>query len=229
MSKKGYTTRLITDKTGADIFKGKDIFDEILTINFEKYVNADPNLFWSAGKIVAIHLTKEPFIHIDFDVFISKPLKSFKCFLTQSIEIISDRFGFYREPAIELEKKTKPQFYPPFMKAHYPFGYNCGVLGCIDIIASQAWSKSILSWINHGFNHSIKQGLFYAIVIEQLSLTCFANHYGYPIQTVFTEQDRNLPEITAAGYTHLLAGTKREIVNVEKVRNRLNKELNDDR
>jgi hypothetical protein len=82
---------------------------------------------WSLSKIYVYSLQKEPFIHIDNDVFIwekfSEELVK-KDFLFQEIEYINDGYFFYLE-AIEFFKNILPKEI-----TIYDGAFNCGVFGC---------------------------------------------------------------------------------------------------
>jgi hypothetical protein len=72
VKKLGYNTCLYTDQIGYDLLSDVNydeiiIFDKLLLSKFNKKI-------WSLGKMLAMSLTQEPSIHLDFDVFLFQKL-----------------------------------------------------------------------------------------------------------------------------------------------------------
>jgi hypothetical protein len=90
VKKLGYKTCLYTDQIGYDLLSDVDydeiiIFDKLLLSKFNKKI-------WSLGKMLTMSLTQEPFIHLDFDLFLFQKLDN---------DIITkDSFCLYSEPWI---------------------------------------------------------------------------------------------------------------------------------
>lgn len=95
--KNGYKTCLYTDSYGLENLKEVKydeiiLFDEAITSKFFPSI-------WSLGKILAMSLTKEPFIHLDFDLFLFKRLEN-------EIEK-KDFFSLYTEPWVSLHTSVR--------------------------------------------------------------------------------------------------------------------------
>lgn len=119
---------LITDYNGARIFKniGFTSIDKSLENVPKRYSET-----WSLGKLYAFKTISEkgdPFLHIDYDVFLSKPINpeflKIKEIIVQSIELNLNVFGYN----VDYFYKNCPiRNYAQDIKVDY--AYNCGVFG----------------------------------------------------------------------------------------------------
>jgi hypothetical protein len=89
--KSGYKTCLYTDIHGLENLASNISYDEVILFNEDVLSQFYPKI-WSLGKILAMSLVKEPFIHLDFDFFLFEKL-------TSEIET-QDFFCLYEEPWI---------------------------------------------------------------------------------------------------------------------------------
>ena len=97
VKKLGYKTCLYTDNIGYDLLS--DIgYDEIIMFDTELLKSFNPKI-WSLGKILAMSLVREPFIHLDFDFFLFKKLG-------EKIEE-KDFFSLYFETWINITNCSK--------------------------------------------------------------------------------------------------------------------------
>jgi hypothetical protein len=87
--KQGYKTCLYTDENGYKKLTPYINYDEVILFDKEVVAQLNPNI-WSMGKILAMSMVKEPFVHIDFDLFLLKPLPN--------DFIDKDFFSLYPEP-----------------------------------------------------------------------------------------------------------------------------------
>lgn len=85
----GYKTCLYTDENGYRKLTPYINYDEVILFDKEVTSQLNPNI-WSIGKILAMSMVKEPFMHIDFDLFLMKPLPN--------DFINKDFFSLYPEP-----------------------------------------------------------------------------------------------------------------------------------
>jgi hypothetical protein len=89
--KSGYKTCLYTDIQGYENLGLKIPYDEVILFDENILEQFYPKI-WSLGKILAMSLVREPFIHLDFDFFLFKKLD-------EDIEQ-KDFFSLYHEPWI---------------------------------------------------------------------------------------------------------------------------------
>ena len=89
--KSGYKTCLYTDRIGLENLSPNISFDEVFLFDEDILSQFYPKI-WSLGKILAMSLVNEPFIHLDFDFFLFEKLP---------LEIENkDFFCLYEEPWI---------------------------------------------------------------------------------------------------------------------------------
>lgn len=119
----GYKTCLYTDKIGYDLLSDINydeiiFFDDLLLSQFSKQI-------WSLGKILAMSLVKEPFVHIDFDVFLFKKIN--ENFYEK------DFFALHREPWIDCHEHVLKiyELYPDKNNINFNFyqSFNFAIAG----------------------------------------------------------------------------------------------------
>ena len=69
----GYETVLYTDIAG-NLLLNKIEYDKIILMP-EHILNKFPKTGWSLGKLLATSMINEPFLHLDFDLFLFKPIE----------------------------------------------------------------------------------------------------------------------------------------------------------
>jgi len=113
-----------TDKIGYDIFKDLPINISILKKNPHKDM-------WASCKFEAISYQNKPFIHIDTDVFLQKPLV-----FDKNTKVIVERkelgvFEKHYKPQVDwfsnLLKKNR------YWRTNIDFSLNCGTIGFFDM------------------------------------------------------------------------------------------------
>jgi hypothetical protein len=224
---------LVTDLKGKELVEKYGLkFDNINT-DLETVMKNVYKNHWSLGKIYACKIQDKPFIHLDNDAILFKPLP--ESFLTSEI-------GFQNIETEEQEKwymlllnhaeknyNNKPRWFD----AKYFKAYNCGIIvfNKLDII--QEWWSEALKYIdyldNSGFdyNHHLS-----CLIYEQFSIYHMCQYYSYDVNLLSfygTPEQRNLgflPDDLSEklGYTHLIASCKRRPEVELKIRNRLRKE-----
>lgn len=139
-----YQTVLFVDEKSLKLFEGLS-YDEIRIIDSLLVADVSQH-FWSLGKIYAYSEMKEPFVHIDFDVFM------FEDFLKPYISW--PYFAFVKEkwtktltyPSTEIYKKHLPKQ----EKYEIKYSYNCGVIGGTNYKAfNAAAQETIVLLKNH--------------------------------------------------------------------------------
>lgn len=153
-AKKHYKeVHLITDSLGAKIFKdiGFTSIDTSLEEIPKKYKET-----WSLGKIYAyrnISKKGDPFLHIDYDVFLQKPINpdflKTKAVIFQSIELNLDTFGYNVD---YFYKKCPVRNYAQDLKINY--AYNFGVFGGNDLEFINNYASSSIDMVTNKDNAS---------------------------------------------------------------------------
>jgi hypothetical protein len=217
---------LITTPRGKDFlgnipYTSIEFFDEIPDIKYSK--------IWALGKIHAykqICEKNEPFLHIDYDVFLFKKFSNKILKSRVLFQHVEDDGAITEHYDVESFKTNCP--YKPYFNYDVRYAHNVGIFGGNDINVLKFCVDAMLDVIYNPLNdkffthfNQIKYGWGYSVLIEQLYLSmCLeylkvkANHLfnGWPIEE----------EAKKVGYTHLM-GKKNDIKVIEKVIQKINK------
>ena len=220
----GFRVEIVTDNKGEELLRGVPC--DKITTELE-FVDSNSES-WVQGKLMAIALQKEPFIHIDWDVFLLKPeivkiLKNFKTdLLVQSIDG-KEAFDFnYMAGVKELSRQMDfTNHYIPGLHALHEYNYNCGVMGFNNMKLKDEFVSNFLKcWrvsdATMPYDNSliIEQGLLYAMV----------NDHGYTCETILPKSNQN-QVAKKIGYTHLLYISKYTKKNQIKIKAKIKKEF----
>jgi hypothetical protein len=204
---------LITDSESKEYFKNVG-FSTIST----ELDNLDLNYgqVWCLGKLLAYRIIAQkgdPFIHIDYDVFLFKPPTAI---------INADVFGQSPENVIyffyEVDKFVKncPLLYKAKQKNPIN-GVNMGIFGGRDLEFIETYATDSIAmvmdplnknfWLEYnGFsNHWVK-----AVLAEQYYLSVMADTFNKKITCLFPGGYPTEEQTKQAGYTHLMAAKNRE-------------------
>ena len=170
-----------------------------------KILNKKPdNLFWTTSKIEAIDRTSGKFIHIDGDVFLSKPLPDFDDIMIERIEMQQ----FNKHYKTQLDKIERYQRQLPFyMSLNYSF--NHGVVGFADSSKKNVYIESFDVW-KRELRSVAKSMCEPNIIVEQYLLACIADREKWNVTKLLQgntlkEQHQNAIE---KGYVHLYGTSK---------------------
>jgi len=209
--------QMITTRWGEELFKAlefpvseySNVLDEIKDI---------PRHFWAYGKIVAYAIQDKPFLHIDNDVFIWKPLpKRFLegelCFQSRE-PFNSEWYSYYnllRQPWEIAPVKPKKIADNPV----YYYAYNCGVCGGHNLDFFRQWKECAKEYITAPENQRVFFYEFPEVVIRQN--LWFEQYFAASLVKAFDLRDKvrvlaiNAQDIEKRiKYTHLWGETKRD-------------------
>lgn len=224
-------TRLVTDAAGAALLvDGLGLpFDHVST-ELDALAGWDPE-WWAIAKLHACAAQDAPFLHLDSDVFLWKPLPPSLLAAPVFAEHPEESdlgASCYRPEAVEHALRQAGGWMPEEFMAWMPHGGrlvapNCGILGGTDTAFLRYFAHTALRFIGHPANMPAwrrKAGIAGdAIVFEQLFLAACVQYHagraGSPHATVRLEHLFASPaaarhDAEAQGYTHLVAGAKRE-------------------
>ena len=126
--------------------------------------------FWAYGKLIAYCEQKKPFVHIDNDVFLWKPLPDYilnarLCF--QSHEPFNaEGYKYYNKlKACWREAPVRPQVIVD--NEVTDFAYNCGICGGSDLKFFKEWKKCSEGYIFAHENENLFYGDFAEMLIHQ--------------------------------------------------------------
>ena len=221
----------VTDTKGKELVKKWGLeFDHINT-DFDTVLDGVDNKHWSLGKIYACKIQEVPFVHIDIDVILFKPLPT--TFLNAEIGFQNYEgvnYSLIYSKLIDHSKKhlgDLPKWYSPRFNA-----YNTGIILCNKKELIEEWWDCSISYINLLERSECKYDNADAppcLFFEQVFIYYLCKHYGYQVFTLLDYakgDEKRLEYISQSlaqelGYTHLLASVKREPSIEAKVRNRL--------
>ena len=187
--------------------------------------------FWAYGKLIAYCEQKEPFVHLDNDVFLWQPLP---------LRILTARLCFqskepFNLPGYNYYKLLKPCFKKATVKPKVivnnpvrDFAYNCGICGGNDLSLYEEWRKCSAEYIFAEENQDlfykkypqllIHQNLFH----EQYFLACLIKKYKLrDVIEVLADDAMQINQgcdLIHPRYTHLWGTTKRDQGYMAKVR-----------
>ncbi|WP_431284199.1 DUF6734 family protein [Humitalea sp. 24SJ18S-53] len=224
-------TCLVTDRRGAAMLvDGLGLPFDTVTTSLEALAGWDPE-WWAIAKLHACAAQAGPFAHLDNDVFLWKPLAETLLaapVFAEHPESSELGASCYRPEAMEHALRQSGGWMPEEFMAWMPHGGrlvapNCGILGGTDLAFLRHFAQTALRFIDHPANLPIwreKAGIAGdAIVFEQLFLAaCVQYHAGrrdsphgdVRIAYLFEGTGQARTEAESRGYTHLVAGAKRE-------------------
>lgn len=217
---------LITDSYSKKFFK--DIpFSSIDTVLDNFIIDKDYEKVWSLGKIFIykyLCLKGNPFIHVDNDVFLWKPLPleiTRAGLLAQSAE---KHINYYYR-LDHFYKKCPNKFIAQSVRTNY--APNAGIIGGHDLNFLYKYSSSALEmvldpvnksfWTEKNFGATWRK----AVYAEQYYLAACAEYYNKKINYLFKDRDFSPVRCSEIGYTHLLAAKKGKYIP-EKIKAILN-------
>jgi hypothetical protein len=228
-------TVLYTDDAGARmLIDGLGLeFDEVVT-SLNALDKHDPQ-WWAFGKLYTYRDQREPFVHIDSDVFLWKPLPQRMTqapLLAQNPEFFIPGASYYEPEAFELMLAGHGGGWLPPEWTWYRAsgtkqrGENCGVFGGRRFDFIQHYATQAIKLIEHPANQrawrTLDRKQNHTVVLEQYLLAaCIEYHrncadspyHEIDIKYLFASMgdafDSN--QAVELGYTHLIANAKRDI------------------
>jgi hypothetical protein len=200
----GYETVLYTDNKGREVLS-KINYNNIIDLP-EETLNKFPTSVWSMGKILTASLLKEPFIHIDFDLFLKSPLNP-ELLLKEAIffhqEIWMDR------PLADTSFIVKKR--PENLKDNNSIrSYNCAIFGgtnysafnevCKEICDFAIDNSNFLDKMSEQQNILYRKGLvrhylYLPMLLEQLWMPQLLKNKNITIDTVLNNAELKQYEI----------------------------------
>lgn len=227
-------TALATDTPGARMLvDGLGLEFGEVTTSLDALAGSDPSM-WSLGKLYTYAAQREPFVHVDADVYLWKPLprrlRTAPVF-TQNPEPISVESFYYRPRMVEdvllsHDGGSVPEEWSWYLRSGLPpRGDCCGIFGGTDVEFIRYYARQAVGMVEHPVNRRAWLGIAHreldVISVEQYLLAACVEHHartpGSPFAKVRMEHLFSTLEGTyapgraeAAGYTHLIADTKRD-------------------
>lgn len=238
-------TALYTDDAGARMLvDGIGLHFGHVSTSINQLENADPG-WWALGKLWTYALQTEPFVHIDSDVFLWKPLPEEMVqadIFIQNPEHFNRGAFFYQPEVLEAAIDGVPGGWMPKEWEWYRSngevqqGECCGVFGGKRVDFINHYARQALKLLDHPANRAAFRTMGgkseHMILIEQYLLSaCIQYHrqrqdspYRYlNVAYLFSSIDEafNPDNASKVGFTHLLAGAKRNRYVTDKLERRV--------
>ncbi len=195
---------LVTDERGLYLA-------EALGWRYTAYVNALDRLtaagvthVWALGKLAAALEQHEPFVQVDGDVLLWRPLRRelrHARLVAQSVDYPDYYRGDDMEAALAVARL------PPDRVA-----LNCGVFGGCDLRLVHDYAREAMARARRFLNHPVN-GTTASMAVEQYGLADFARRRHCRVETVL-RLGHTAADKARAGYDHLTGDAKRDPARV---------------
>lgn len=238
-------TCLVTDSWGAKLLAGqlKLPFSNVSTaLDRLDAANADPE-WWVLGKLSAYAAQTEPFVHIDNDVFLWRPLPErmhFAAVLAQNPEV----FFFEDQSLYRIERFMAgikrfggwlPEEWLAYANTSGTQALCCGLFGGNDLEFIRHYATSAMEVIGHPDNQRIwpALGIRDNILVEQYFLAACLHSArsdrgarGVKAECLFPSAAAAFDpkSSTQAGYTHLIGDAKQNRRVLERLEQRVRRD-----
>lgn len=191
-------TTFICDKMSEYIFidKLKLPFDEI-RIELDSFIEPELEWLWAVGKTYVYSIMREPFVHLDADIFINQSFDSRflnRDILVQTPETFSLKNGgkvmAYDFDCYKKVFKNLPDFINNYMYDENQLSYNFGVFGGNDLNFIKKYtdlSFKVLRDNQESLNNvKDKIGIIYSIFLEQYIFSCLSQKCNYKVSSLYS-------------------------------------------
>ena len=242
-------TCLVTDDAGAEILiDGLQLPFGKVTTALNRLEDQDPE-WWALGKLETYRLQNAPFVHLDPDVFLWKPLaaelEAADVFTQNPLPVIP---GFTLHQPAELEEvlgHPSAGWLPKEWVWYRRQKSNqraecCGVVGGTRLDFINEYASSVLRLVadprnSTSFQSSSRKAAHMFLIEEYILTACLEYHrrrrrspyYGIEIRYMFpTLEDAYNPEYTTrAGFTHLAGPAKKDAALARRLEERVRQDL----
>jgi hypothetical protein len=220
---------LVTDTEGYELLVNKmGLQFDTVKLDLDACADIPANL-WAFGKLKAYSIQNEPFMHLDFDLFLLKPLPKwfFEAeIMAQSIEDFSlSYFQYYSQGFDTLRThRNIPIEMTAFgdMPLNKQIAHNAGVLGGRNWQALSDYGTKAMQLIRDNLDVIAALPDFKVsemnIIYEQAFLTRYARHHDIQVSILVNGNPHlNVVEVEKCGLVHLLASSKNHIETCQKM------------
>jgi len=228
---------LHTDDAGAELLV------DLLGLNFDhvstslnQLKDQDPD-WWMQGKLHTYAEQREPFVHLDCDVYLFKPLPErliTSGVLAQNPEIVGPDSIWYDVEACEVAIRAHGDGYIPAEWSRYRTlianqkAACCGIFGGHQLEFIRAYATTALGLLQSPGNRRAFDHLRYKRELnpffEQYLLAACAHYHKVEIEYLFHSWDHARSAAAEFGFTHLMAGAKQNATVVTRIEDRVARE-----
>jgi hypothetical protein len=226
--------QIITSTWGEKVLRGAGVPATEYSSGLDCMKSVSP-WFWAYGKLIAYNMQTTPFVHIDNDVFMWKPLPT----RIRGAELCFQSKEYMNIPSYQWYDVLTPCWNTapvrPEIIVRNPirdFVYNCGICGGHNLEFFKEWIKCSAEYIFAPENQPVFFGQFKNVLMhqnlfhEQYFAACLikAHNMRGRVQ-VITDNVQNLVRDTNRGYSHMWGVTKTDQRVIAKVKARLKAEF----
>ncbi len=240
-------TYLYTDDAGARLLIGQlGLEFTHVSTELNALADADP-AWWALGKLHTYRLQDAPFVHLDNDVFLWKPLPERVTradVFAQNPEPFRPGASYYQPERIDTAVRRAGGWLPAawvwYRTVRRQRGECCGIFGGRQIDFIRTFADQALRLVEHPANQRawavLADKISHMVLIEQYLLAASVEHQralapsadqAVEIAYLFSSpaQAFNPTEASQLGYTHLIADAKRNLIYVQRLEARVRRDL----
>lgn len=229
-------TALYTDSAGAELLVNELglYFSEVST-DLDALASEDPG-WWALGKLHTYGLQTAPFVHIDSDVYLWKPLPDHLLWAGVFAQHPEETGSYYCPQCLEESLQVSPRTWlPPEWKwfrkqKQRQMAPCCGILGGHNTKFLRDYARKAMRMVAHPSNRAVlrkfEDKVSNMILIEQYFLSACVAYHREPIEHLFESwaQALNPTESARLGYTHLIGSAKKDEWIARRMEVRVQKE-----
>lgn len=236
-------TILITDDDGAGMLvDGLGLEFKTVSTELNALQLHNPE-WWVLGKLYAYRMQTQPFVHIDSDVFLWKPLPDqivSASVFAQNPEYFTfgDDHSCYKPEVYMSTLESVNGWLPDELKWSVSTQYNeamcCGILGGQHVDLIRHYAYSAIKMLEHPNNQNafslLEQKPFHSIMVEQYFVAACVAYHQYQVTSayhdittafLFDSFDAAFKHSKQVGFTHLLGGAKKNPQLAQKLEARV--------
>jgi len=237
-------TVLITDTDGADLLcdrLGLEFGEVSVALDG---LHSQSSSWWVAGKLTTYAMQQEPFLHIDADVFLWRPLPErlqSATLMAQHPEDFTagDPASYYHPELVDALIEQHRGWLPPCWRlasvgAARRRAVCCGILGGSDVAFLNGYAREALLTLKHPRNQEawrqLPQPEAHNVLFEQYLLWAHLSHTRTVQGSPLPEFEYLFPSLEAAftpsyaakaGFTHLMGSAKHKTKILDRLRRRV--------
>lgn len=166
---------------------GKWILCDLLKLPYDEVVVSLDEIehmsnFWAYGKIWTYALQKEPFVHVDGDIFVNSPILT-----NEKTDLIiqneENNLKYYQEPLAEIKNNFVgiPQELLEHCKNSIT-AYNCGFMGGYNLDLLKNYASRVIEFISQNASFSPQTNV--AVIYEQTLLRAFSDKQNAKVKVL---------------------------------------------
>ncbi|UUF15760.1 MULTISPECIES: DUF6734 family protein [Flavobacterium] len=184
-------------------------------------INNYPKDLWAVSKVKTFEMQKEPFIHVDGDVYVWESLnEKFKNsgLITQNLELTTSYYRKHWE-VIYPHLRFMPDELKKYSDGESNFACNMGIIGGNNIDFFQKYCKKSIEFVDNNIRVWPNiEGQYFNLFFEQVLFYQFANQSNQKIDFLFPETPKDneylgfadFDKIPNKTYLHLLGVYKKQ-------------------